>query len=272
MLNNKHRSALVVALALTVLPLAAQAQRKSPLADAPAIRKRFELRSTRLELGAGIGTTIGQDFYHTVLATVKLGFHITDWLAVSGFGGFAVSNMGTGYRDRVLGALPATEAERMGIDVAPLRGEAAAGMQQISSILGGQLEWSPFTGKYGLFGKLFAAYDFYIFGGGGLINVKPADASMLTECGETGGGRVCAVSGMKPGFTGGLGFHSFFAQYLALNVELRDFVAQLNPSGRDIDAGGAVGVANNSDLAWTHNWILGANLVLYLPATASISP
>ena len=44
MLINKHRSALLVALALAVLPLAAQAQRKSPLADAPAIRKRFELR------------------------------------------------------------------------------------------------------------------------------------------------------------------------------------------------------------------------------------
>ena len=57
MLIDKHRSALLVALALTVsLPLAAQAQRKSPLADAPAIRKRFELRSTRLELGAGMAT------------------------------------------------------------------------------------------------------------------------------------------------------------------------------------------------------------------------
>jgi hypothetical protein len=47
MLLNKHRFALLVALATVSLPLAAQAQRKSPLADAPAIRKRFELRSTR---------------------------------------------------------------------------------------------------------------------------------------------------------------------------------------------------------------------------------
>ena len=64
MLTNKHRFALLVARRHgDRLPLAAQAQRKSPLADAPAIRKRFELRSTRLELGVGGGSTVNQDFY-----------------------------------------------------------------------------------------------------------------------------------------------------------------------------------------------------------------
>ena len=67
--HNKHRFALLIALATVSLPLAAQAQRKSPLADAPAIRKRFELRSTRLELGVGGGSTVNQDFYHTVRST-----------------------------------------------------------------------------------------------------------------------------------------------------------------------------------------------------------
>ena len=72
MLLNKHRFALLVALATVSLPLAAQAQRVSPLRDAPAIRKRFELRSSRLEVGAGAGTTINQDFYHTVLFNARL--------------------------------------------------------------------------------------------------------------------------------------------------------------------------------------------------------
>ena len=84
MLLNKHRFALLVALATVSLPLAAQAQRVSPLRDAPAIRKRFELRSSRLELGAGAGTTINQDFYHTVLINARLAYHITDWVAIAG--------------------------------------------------------------------------------------------------------------------------------------------------------------------------------------------
>ena len=71
-------------MAVTAVPLAAQAQRKSPLADAPAIRKRYELRASRLELGAGFGSTINQDFYHTLFLNLKLGFHINDWLAISG--------------------------------------------------------------------------------------------------------------------------------------------------------------------------------------------
>ena len=132
MLINKHRSALLVALALTVLPLAAQAQRKSPLADAPAIRKRFELRSTRLELGAGIGSTINQDFYHTVLVQVKLGFHITDWLSLSGFGGFAVANMATGYNEKLVNALPDVPgAARPRADPGRRRGGAAADVERV---------------------------------------------------------------------------------------------------------------------------------------------
>src|ERR1022692_2103559 len=107
--NCGHRrsrlSALLIALAVTAVPLAAQAQRKSPLADAPAIRKRFELRATRLEIGAGFGTTINQDFYHTVFLNLKLGFHLTDWLAISGFAGFGVANISTAFQTDLVNSL-----------------------------------------------------------------------------------------------------------------------------------------------------------------------
>src|SRR3954466_10181192 len=105
MTNIKHRRLalvtsplvpLFVALLVTVLPLAAQAQRKSPLEDAPAIRKRFELRETRFEAGVGMSSTITQDFYHTLLADLRLAFHFNDWLSLAAFGGFAVANQSTG--------------------------------------------------------------------------------------------------------------------------------------------------------------------------------
>src|SRR3954463_12561009 len=105
MLLNKQRFALLVALATVSLPLAAQAQRKSPLADAPAIRKRFELRQTRFEIGAGAGSTINQDYYHTVLVNVRLSFHITDWLSLTVFGDFGVAQVGTGFENKVITSL-----------------------------------------------------------------------------------------------------------------------------------------------------------------------
>jgi outer membrane beta-barrel protein len=269
--TSKRTLALLIALGTMALPLVAQAQRRSPLEDAPAVRKRFELRSFRLEAGAGYGTTINQDFYHTQMLNLKLGFHITDWLSVSGFGAFGVANLSTGFRDKVLGSLNTPNPSNR----QPTAGEAQASMQKISSILGLQLEFVPFTGKYSLFGKLFAAYDFYVLLGPGFINVAPNDSG-VRSCSDTAnvmpgtnGSGSCAVSGLKPGVNFGVGFHSYFNNWLALNVELRDILAQLNPAGRDVNGDN---IANNSDLSWTSTYMLSANLVFYLPPTADISP
>ncbi len=129
----------------------------------------------------------------------------------------------------------------------------------------------PFTGKYSLFGKLFAHYDFYIFGGPGLIAVEPNNAG-LTPCSDSAGqGRAafsCGVSGTKFGGNFGLGMHSYFTNWLALNVELRDILAKLNPSGRDTNGDLKTTTA---DLTWTHTISVAANLVFYLPATPSVS-
>jgi len=275
MLMNKHRFALLVALATLGAPLAAHAQRKSPLADAPAIRKRFELRQTRFEAGVGAGSTINQDFYHTMLVDVRLAFHITDWLSLAGFADFGVAQISTGFENRVVGSRGMTpsnvnrEPLQMGAD------SGKAGLQQISGIYGAQLELTPFTGKYSLFGKLFAAYDFYVFVGAAGINVKPTGPVSRTcdqapSTNVTDPSRyVCGVSGIKPGPTFGLAFHTFFGQGVALAVELRDTMAQLNPSGRDVNGDQ---VADNSDLSWTHTYTLTGSLVVYLPFQPKISP
>lgn len=258
---------LLIGLSVTLLPLAAQAQRKSPLADAPAIRKRLELRESRLEFGAGFGSTVNQDFYHTAFASVKLGFHINDWLSISGFADFAVANISTGFRDRVLESL----ANPQGLPTParqPSDGTAAAAMSQINQMFGGQLEFTPFTGKYSLFGKVFAHYDFYAFLGLGAINVSPTNGAVVPCTGATQFGS-CPVSGVKFGPQGGLGLHSFFNQWLALNVELRDIVAQLNPAGRDVNGDG---IANSSDLTFSSTFSVLASLVVYLPTVADVSP
>ena len=72
----------------------------------------------------------------------------------------------------------------------------------------------------------------------------------------------------KIGANFGLGLHSYFNHWLALNVELRDILAKLNPSGRDTN--GDL-MATTADLGWTHTFTLAANLVFYLPATPGVS-
>ena len=277
MLLTKHRFALLVALATVSLPIAAQAQRRSPLADAPAIRKRFELRQTRFEVGVGGGTTVNQDFYHTVTVNVRLAFHITDWLAIAGFGNFGVAQVSTGFQGKLTDSL--TDPTMSTVPREPTPTQATASLQQISSVMGGQLEFTPFTGKWSMFGKLFSAYDFYGFVGPAAITVKTA-GNVGRPCDQTPPPLVmdplmtdpsryyCEVSGLKVGPTFGVGLHTFFGQGVALNVELRDTMAQLNPSGRDVNGDG---MADQNDLTWTHTYMLGANLVLFLPFTPKIS-
>ncbi len=268
--GHQRFAAFLVAAAVTALPLVAQAQRKSPLADAPAIRKKFELRATRLEVGAGISSTINQDFYHSVFFDLRVGFHITDWLALSGFGDFAVANIETTFQSDVVNGLSSGPVQGHPA-FEPTKSEAQRALQKIKGMYGVQLELVPFTGKYSLFGKLFAHYDFYVLGGLGLISVEPADAG-ITACGSSlisGQQFYCGTTGTKVGGTFGVGLHSYFTHWMALNVELRDILAQLNPSGRDTN--GDL-MATTADLTWTHTISVGAQLVFYLPTTPNISP
>jgi outer membrane beta-barrel protein len=267
-----RRIAIVASFSMIVFaPLAAHAQRKSPLEDAPAIRKRVELRETRFEIGAGLTSTITQDFYNTYMLGGRAAFHINDWLSIAAFGNFALANSGTGFNDRLVQVLPPNTPMPLPRD--PMAAQATGSMQQIKAIVGGQLEFTPFTGKYSLFGKLFAHYDFYILAGGGLMDVQPTNSAVCTGAmlqTSTAGQpqSYCGVSGFKPGPQAGLGLHTFFNNWFALNVELRDFVARLNPSGRDVNGDG---VANSSDSEWTSTFMVTANLMFFLPAAPAIS-
>jgi outer membrane beta-barrel protein len=259
--RKSFHGAVAIALVTVVgVPTAARAQeRKSPLADAPAVRRRAELRDKRFEIGVGAGTTVGQDFYHAVLVNGRLGFHLTDWLAIAGWGGFNLSpNLKTAFHEKLLDVLDDKTSDR-----SPTRDEAEQGMNKIGEAFAAQLELIPFTGKFGLFSKLFMNYDFYAFGGPGFVDFK-AD----TVC-DSDTQRSCAVTGFKLGANFGLGMHLFANDFFALNFELRDLLVRNNPAGRDTNGDG---VANSRDLSWDSNYIMSLNLMFFLPGRATISP
>lgn len=266
------RIALPLLFALSfALPSVAHAQRRSPLADAPAIRKRVELRETRLELGAGFGSTINNTFFHGLMASVRGGFHVTDFLSISGTAAFDVSSLSTGFHDALLDTLPAQQVQRPMPDFrAPSDSIADGTINKQKLLLAGQLELTPFTGKYSVFGALFAHYDFYLFGGvagSNLAAAKPNGTAPPT-CGSGTGASGCVVTGTKVGGTFGAGLHSFFNDFIALNVELRDVLFKDNPAGRDVNGDMS---ANNGDLTWTHHYMATLGLTIYLPASAPVS-
>ena len=101
--------------------------------------------------------------------------------------------------------------------------------------------------------------------GGPVISRRPSD-----QTSPDANAYYCGVSGFKPGPTFGVGFHTFFGQGVALNVELRDMMAQLNPSGRDVngDRSGRhqTTCRGRTPGSWAGTWSC------YLPFTAHVSP
>jgi outer membrane beta-barrel protein len=254
-------ASVVASAAAASVPATAQAQdRKSPLADAPAIRHRLELRDKRFEIGAGMGASIGQHYYHAILVNARLGFHLNDWLAIGAVGAFNLTpNLKTSFNERLLGVLSDSSTDRT-----PTRQQALDGMNKIGQVYAVQAEVVPFTGKFALFSSLFMQYDFYAFGGPGFINFK-ADAPACAE----GTAGSCPVVGMKIGGNFGVGMHAFINDFVAINAELRDILVRNNPAGRDETGDG---VAGKDDLSWDSNYILSLNLMFFLPGKAQVSP
>jgi outer membrane beta-barrel protein len=231
-------------------------ERKSPLADAPAVRHRAELRSLRLEIGPGLISTVGQDFYHAVMVGGKASFFLSDWLAIGGMVGHNLTpDMKTSFHERIEGVLPTTKAADS-TDRAPTVAEAELGMNKIGQVFALQVELIPFAGKYSLFGKLFANYDFYAFGGPGFINFTG------TSC--TTPGASCPVTGMKVGANFGVGMHTYFTDWLSMNIEARDILLRNNPAGRD-ETGDKV--ADDDDLTWDSNYMVGVNFTFIFPGS-----
>jgi outer membrane beta-barrel protein len=241
-------------------------ERVSPLADAPAVRHRAELREKRFEIGPSVTTTMGQDFYHAVMIGGRLSIHLTDWVAISAMGAVNVTkDFSTAFNGTLTGGQAGGLPEKKGTDRTPPKAEALLGMNRIGQTFGGQLELSPISGKYSLFSSLFANYDIYAFGGLGVINFT-ADAVDANHCNVEG--NSCPVTGVRLGPTFGAGMHTFLGDFVALDLEFRDIMVKNNAAGRD-----ATGdrIVDGDDQALGHNFMLGLALTLFLPSDAHIS-
>lgn len=260
--------------ALVCLPTVARAEkeRKSPLTDAPVIRKRLELRDKRFEIGVGAGVTIGQDFYNALLVMPKLAFHFNDWISLAAVGGYNVTpDWKSSFNNDVYGALQDDPSKSI---KSPLREDAAATMNQIKYVAMGQVEFIPLSGKIALLGALFSYFDFYVLAGAGVVNLvaaggeREACSAANVPDNTTGAPKCKANVGTELMGNFGLGAHAFLSHWLALNLEVRDLLYRNNPSGRDVNGDG---VTDSHDLKLTNNWLFSLNFQFFLPAKAKIS-
>jgi outer membrane beta-barrel protein len=248
---------------LVCLPAVARAekQRKSPLTDAPAVRKRLELRDKRFEFGVGAGVTIGQDFFNALLLMPKLSFHFTDWISLAALGGYNVTpNWKSSFTTDISGGLGA------GSFKSPTKQDALATMNHIGWVGLAQIEFLPLSGKIALLSSLFSYFDFYVLAGGGIVNLAAPAGANNASCAGTGVCKAYVATQVTGNF--GAGVHAFAARWLAINLEIRDLVYKNNASGRDVNGDG---VTNSRDLEWSSNYLFSLNFQFFAPFKPKIS-
>ncbi len=261
---------------IACLPAVARAEkeRKSPLTDAPAIRKRLELRDNRFEFGIGAGVSIGQDFYNALLITPRLAYHITDWIALGVVGGY---NVTPGWKSSFNNDLYNTLSGANQTVKTPTAADATATMNHIGYMALGQVEFLPLSGKIALFSAVFSYFDFYVFGGAGVVNLANSTAQPGSCIGAANPNttpptpqRTLCQAYTATEFAGnaGVGVHAYLNSYMALDLEIRDLIYKNNASGRDVNGDG---VTDSYDLEWTSNYVFGLNLQFFAPFKAKIN-
>jgi outer membrane beta-barrel protein len=277
-----RRLVLVCALSL---PVAAHADRVSPLADQPAVRHKLELREGRIEIAPTFEGSISADFKYTLSGGLKVEYHVNDWLSVGGlafFGGAINSDL----FDKVVGTLPET-----GEDTYPTPSKTTAEQHVNTMPLHGGvgLTLTPWSGKLSLFGKIFAHYDIYFSGGFGFAQTKN---DFKTKNGLPGDDKDTACdkncddpdptkrifddprndgphnAGFNAGVQFGGGFHFFFSQFAALDIYIRDYMFADNPAGLDFNGDFKV---DSDDRRFLSHLFVGIGIAIYLPARADIS-
>ncbi|MEE2785735.1 MAG: outer membrane beta-barrel domain-containing protein [Myxococcota bacterium] len=247
MLTGLNRARFLVLLALLMgVPAVAfganiQGPRRSALEklkEGDAVRKRYMLRLNRFEVAPAVGFTLNDAFRRTMLSGISLGYHITDNVAINAVGLFGFQ-FDTDLADQLERKRPDRVAEGDFADV---------------KLLGSfELTYTPLFGKVAIFQKFVLDYDFHTIIGGGVAQVAGDEE----------------LDKFSPTAVVGVGFRFFIMRWMALNVQVRDYIysSALN-SVVDQDAEGEAEA--RADTEFKNNFVISISYSFLFPRIPSI--
>jgi outer membrane beta-barrel protein len=255
--------------------------RESSLKGQPAVRNRLLLVKGRFELTPSFESTINADFRHVVGGGVKLEYHLSDMLSFGVVGVFGTS-IDTGLVKRINPTLeesvnnmtrePSQTEFAQHLNTMPIHGAAFASL-------------TPWYGKLAAFGKAFVNFDFYFQAGVSGATLKSSCEASVCSDDAPGIGDPLAEppvppddnpnndpplnDGTKIGVYLGGGIHVFMNEFIALDLTIRDYVFNDNPSGADFDANLYV---DSNDSRFLHHLFMGVGISVMLPMKAKRTP
>jgi outer membrane beta-barrel protein len=219
--------AALAALLASALPRPAAAQTK---ADAfagkiPPVSGQLYVKRGRFELTPTGNLSLNDAFFSKYFAGVKLGYHFTESLALSAH---ATAGMTSKTGSAVVcpqnsGCRPATDEMMFQVP------------GRIRGIAGLEAAWSPIYGKLNVFAERVAHFDLSLLAG--------ADAILHDEVLSSNEAPVAVAAGREPdtvvayGGHVGLGARLFLAEWIALRLEVKDYVYAVdvpNNGGTDL--------------------------------------
>jgi len=283
MMMIKH-SLICVALGAALLSSidAAQAERRTnDLADDVAVRHRRLLVKNRLEFTPLFESTINADFRHIIGGGAKLEYHLTDMLSVGGIGVFSTA-INTKLVNRIMDTLEANPMNPR----EPSRDELEVRLNEMPFHGAAYVSLTPWYGKLAAFSQAYLAFDFYFQAGLAFATLKsdcPEDICTDDAPGESkpgpGGETIPPDNdpnnddplndGQRLGLYLGFGIHVFLNDFIALDLTVRDYAFDDNPSGADYNANLAV---TDEDSRFLHHLFVGVGFSIMFPTKVKRTP
>jgi outer membrane beta-barrel protein len=199
-------------------------EERAPRAGTPLIANKLYPMSGRFELGLTFDTSFGDKYVDHIGGHANVGFHLFDWLAFEGFGGYLLGDE-TGIVQNVrLDGKSAGLAAQNAACANPTCEPQLPDLWQTTWFAGANVQWAPIYGKLSAVSEYDLNFQLYARLGGGVEGIQK-------RLGDTS----FTAPGIRPSVNYGVGVRLIPWKYIALRAELVN-TNGLNPNVEEHDA------------------------------------
>lgn len=176
---------------------------RATLADKiPPVSGNVFFKKGRLEVAPAVGLSLGDAFFQKYAFGLMLNYHVLESVSVGIHGSYLLNTPG--------GSVTVCKSTGCG---SPQMSDLTSVPGKVSLLAGLDIGWSPFYGKVNVMAEKVLHFDTTIFIGADVIQYAGYDkATLANKDTFTGGGHI------------GLGERIVFNDFLALRIELRDYM------------------------------------------------
>ncbi|HEY3447021.1 MAG TPA: outer membrane beta-barrel domain-containing protein [Myxococcales bacterium] len=181
---------------------------RATLADkVPPVSGNVFFKKGRFEVAPSVGLSLGDAFFQKYAFGLMINYHVLESFSIGLHGSYLLNTPGGAVN------VCSTNADGSEVCKSPSMNDLGSVPGKVSLVAGLDLAWSPFYGKVNIMAEKVLHFDTSIFIGADVIQYAAYDKSLLGNKDTfTGGGHI------------GIGERVVFNEFLALRIELRDYM------------------------------------------------